>query len=153
MTPSATKTESTFRLSYAVSVSIKADPEAIWRRLTNAAEFPTWNTTVTSIEGEIAEGNRLAIKVPVAPSRVFKPRVSEVTQSRRMVWSDGFFPMFQGRREFTLTPRDDGSTEFSMTETFRGAMLPMIKGSLPDFAPVFETYATDLKRACEGAGS
>jgi hypothetical protein len=27
--------------------------------------------------------------------------------------------------------------------------LPMIRGSLPDFAPVFEAYATDLKRECE----
>jgi hypothetical protein len=29
-------------------------------------------------------------------------------------------------------------------------MLPMIKGSLPDFAPIFDRYAADLKRACEG---
>jgi hypothetical protein len=28
-------------------------------------------------------------------------------------------------------------------------MLPMIKGSLPDFAPLFEAYAADLKRAAE----
>jgi hypothetical protein len=38
-----------------------------------------------------------------------------------------------------------------MREEFSGLMLPMIKGSLPDFAPVFEAYATDLKRAAEGS--
>jgi hypothetical protein len=32
----------------------------------------------------------------------------------------------------------------------RGLMLPMIKGSLPDFGPIFDRYAADLKRACEG---
>jgi hypothetical protein len=37
-----------------------------------------------------------------------------------------------------------------MTEEFSGWMLPMIKGSLPDFGPVFETYAEDLKRESEG---
>jgi hypothetical protein len=37
-----------------------------------------------------------------------------------------------------------------MKEEFSGVMLPMIKGSLPDFAPVFEAYAGDLKRAAEG---
>jgi hypothetical protein len=37
-----------------------------------------------------------------------------------------------------------------MVEHFRGAMLPMSKGSLPDFAPVFDRYAADLKKACEG---
>jgi hypothetical protein len=30
-------------------------------------------------------------------------------------------------------------------------MLPMIKKSLPDFAPVFEAYAADLKREAESA--
>jgi hypothetical protein len=29
-------------------------------------------------------------------------------------------------------------------------MLPLIRGSLPDFAPVFDQYAADLKRVCEG---
>jgi hypothetical protein len=32
-------------------------------------------------------------------------------------------------------------------------MLPMIKGSLPDFAPVFEAYTEDLERAAEGSAS
>jgi hypothetical protein len=36
-----------------------------------------------------------------------------------------------------------------MKEEFSGVMLPMIKGSLPDFAPVFEQYAEDLRRAAE----
>ena len=37
-----------------------------------------------------------------------------------------------------------------MVEVFSGVMLPMIKGSLPDFGPVFERYALDLKKAAEG---
>jgi len=43
----------------------------------------------------------------------------------------------------------DGSTAFSMTEVLSGVMLPMIKSSLPDFGPSFETYAADLKREVE----
>ena len=58
-------------------------------------------------------------------------------------------PMFKGVRTFSLSPNADGSTEFAMKEEFSGLMLPLIKGSLPDFAPVFETYAEDLKRAAE----
>lgn len=67
-----------------------------------------------------------------------------------MQWSDGFAPMFKGVRTFTLTPKGNGVTEFAMTEVFSGLMLPMIKGSLPDFRDAFETYARDLKRAAEG---
>ncbi len=91
----------------------------------------------------------MPLKVPTAPERVFKPRVSIVEPGRAMVWSDGMAPMFKGVRTFTLTSSGDGATEFSMSEEFSGLMLPMIKGSLPDFAPVFEAYAGDLKRAAE----
>lgn len=63
------------------------------------------------------------------------------------MWRDGFYPMFQGTRTFTLTPRG-ASTDFAMVEVFRGLMLPMIKGSLPDFGPVFDRYAADLAAAC-----
>jgi hypothetical protein len=60
--------------------------------------------------------------------------------------------MFQGTRTFTLTPEGDGATRFAMVEVFRGLMLPMIKGSLPDFGPPFEQYAADLKREAESSG-
>jgi hypothetical protein len=137
----------------AVRTTIQATPEKIWALLTDAAAFPRWNSTVTSIEGEIAEGRTLKLRVPSAPNRVFTPKVSCLEPGRSMVWSDGMAPIFKGVRRFTLTPNGDGSTEFSMHEEFSGVMLPMIKGSLPDFAPVFEAYATDLKRAAEGGGA
>jgi uncharacterized protein YndB with AHSA1/START domain len=144
-----TKEQSTFRLRYAVDVEIRATPAAVWARLTDAAGFPAWNSTVTSITGEIALGQKLAIRVPIAPDRTFTPAVSAFEPEQRMVWMDGFYPMFRGVRTFTLTPHS-GGTRFEMVEVFEGLMLPMIKGSLPDFGPVFDRYAADLKAACEG---
>jgi uncharacterized protein YndB with AHSA1/START domain len=146
----ATKTASVFRMACGIETTIRASPDRIWALLTDAAGFPRWNSTVTGIEGKIAEGEKLKLTVPTAPGRVFKPKVSNVQPGRSMIWSDGMAPMFKGVRTFTLTPNADGSTAFSMRETFAGVMLPMIRGSLPDFAPVFETYAQDLKRAAEG---
>jgi hypothetical protein len=133
-----------------IRCSIHASPDRIWSLLTDAAGFPRWNSTVTRIDGPIAAGQTLKIEVPSAPGRVFKPRVSAFEPQQRMVWSDGMAPMFKGVRTFTLTPGQSGETEFSMTEQFTGLMLPMIKGSLPDFGPIFEKYAEDLKRAAEG---
>lgn len=141
------KTESIFSLRYAVKTAIAASPEAIWAKLTDAPRFSTWNSTVQSIEGNIALGQKLTIRVPVAPGRAFTPRVVELVPNERMVWQDGFYPMFQGTRTFTLTRRG-ASTEFEMVEWFRGIMLPMIKSSLPDFGPVFDQYAADLEVAC-----
>lgn len=88
-----------------------------------------------------------------APDRVFKPTVTELVRAKRMVWSDGMAPMFKGVRTFSLEERADGSTDFAMVEVFAGVMLPLIKGSLPDFGPPFEQYAADLKRAAEGGAS
>jgi hypothetical protein len=152
-TAKASKTDGTFRMACAIRTTIHARAETIWSLLTDAAAFPRWNSTVTSIEGAIAEGERLAVKVPAAPGRVFRPRVSRVEPGRSMLWSDGFAPMFKGERTYTLTPNADGSTDFAMREEFSGLMLPMIKGSLPDFGPVFEAYAADLKRAAEGSAT
>jgi hypothetical protein len=142
------KTASTFRMECAVAVNIAATAERIWGLLTNAADFPRWNSTVTSLDGEIALGQRLTLRVPIS-DRTFKPRVTELDAPRRMVWSDGAAPMFKGVRTFTLTPRPDGSTDFEMIEVLSGLMLPMIKGSLPDFGPPFERYAADLKQEAE----
>ena len=66
-----------------------------------------------------------------------------------MVWEDGAGGIFKGVRTYTLSPNEDGSTQFAMNEVFSGLMLPMIAGSLPDFGPTFEQYAADLKRAAE----
>jgi hypothetical protein len=152
MKPTAAKTETTFRMECAVSVQINARHERIWDLLTNADDMPRWNSTVTSVRGPIALGTKLELRVPLAPERVFRPKVTALdTGAHRMVWSDGAAPMFKGVRTYTLTPRSDGTTEFSMVEVFRGLMLPMIKRSLPDFAPAFAAYAEDLKREAEKA--
>lgn len=144
------KEESTFKLRYSVAIDIAASPAQVWAKLTDARGIPAWNSTVDRIDGDIALGQKLRITVPVAPGRTFTPTVKELSAERKMVWQDGFFPMFQGTRTFTLSPSGSGTT-FEMVEAFSGVMLPLIKGSLPDFRPVFDQYAADLKRACESS--
>jgi hypothetical protein len=153
MNGKAQKTNTAFRMECSVGINVRAKPSAVWALLTNAAEFPSWNSTVTGIEGEIALGQKLALRVSAAPGRVFKPKVTAFEPEKRMVWSDGAAPMFKGVRTFTVTPKGDGTTDFAMVEVFSGVMLPLIKGSLPDFGPPFEQYAADLKRAAEGRAS
>jgi hypothetical protein len=145
----AHKTRTTFRMECGVATSIRATPEKIWSLLTRSDEFPKWNSTVTSIAGKIAPGERIVVRVP-GVDRDFKLTVSVFEPSTRMVWQDGMAPMFKGVRTFTLTPKG-AETEFSMVEVFAGVMLPMIAGSLPDFGPPFEQYAKDLKSAAEKA--
>lgn len=84
-----------------------------------------------------------------SPGRTFKLKVSGFVANEGMVWSDGFAPMFRGVRTFKLTDLGEAGTRFEMEEVFAGLMLPLIVGSLPDFEPIFTTYAADLKRAAE----
>jgi hypothetical protein len=131
-----------------VEVNIRAKAQRLWSLLTDARNFPQWNSTVTRIEGQIREGERLRLHVP-GTERTFAPRVSGVVANERMTWTGGFAPLFKGVRTFELKPRGDGSTDFAMAERFSGLMLPLVKGKMPDFGPVFERYADDLKRAAE----
>ncbi len=144
----AHKTGTAFRQSTAIRCLIHAPAARVWALLTDASRFPTWNSTVTRLDGDIRLGSRLAIRVPLAPKRTFRPRVTAFEAPHRMVWSEGN-PMFRGVRTFNLTGAADGTTDFEMTEVLSGLMLPMIRGSLPDFGPAFEAYAADLKRAAE----
>ena len=150
--PTITKTRSTFSLSCRVDVNIGARAPVVWHLLTDAQRFPKWNSTVTGIEGQIREGERLRLHVP-GTTRTFTPKVSDVVPNERMTWSDGVAPLFRGVRTFSLRPRDDGSTDFTMEEQFSGVVFALVKGSLPDFGPIFERYASDLKREAERSPS
>jgi hypothetical protein len=150
--PKFTQTHRVFSMVCGVAINIRAKAEDIWRLLTDAKGFPRWNSTVTSIEGQIREGEQLRLRVP-GTNRIFTPKVSGVVPCERMIWAGGFLPLFRGVRTFELSPGQDGSTDFAMEERFSGLMLPLIKGSLPDFGPVFERYANDLKNEAEQADS
>ncbi|GDX82768.1 hypothetical protein LBMAG42_45790 [Deltaproteobacteria bacterium] len=145
----ATTTRTTFRMSTAVSAEIAAPPAAVWALLTDVAAQRRWNSTLTNIDGEIAAGGTVSLVAVASPGRTFKLKVSDVVAGEQMAWSDGFAPMFRGVRTFRLTALPAGGTRFAMDEVFAGLMLPMIAGSLPDFVPIFEAYAADLKRAAE----
>jgi hypothetical protein len=148
--PKVTQTQGIFSMTFGVVVNIRARVDRIWSLLTEAKDFPRWNSTVTSIEGQIRDGQQLRLRVP-GTDRTFTPKISGVVPYERMTWTGGFTPLFKGVRTFELTPRNDGSTDFAMAECFSGLMLPLLKRSLPDFGPVFERYANDLRNEAERA--
>lgn len=139
---------------YAAQRTIHATPETIWSLLTDASGYPAWNPTVISVEGSIAQDQRIALTSTVNPKRKFRLKVSEFEAPRRMVWSSGMpLGLFKGARTYTLTPQGDGATEFSMEEVFSGPMEPMISKSIPDMSESFEQFAEGLKTAAEADAS
>jgi hypothetical protein len=144
----AKSSATTFEMQTSVATNIKAPADRIMGLLTDSKNFTKWNSTVVSVDGDIKKGETIRLVSKLDPKRTFKLKVAEQTPTT-LIWKDGFAPMFSGVRTFELQTKPDGSTDFTMTEVFKGIMLPMIKGSLPDFKENFEQYAADLKNASE----
>ena len=135
--------------SFSTSITIQSSPETVWAILTDGAAWPTWNSTIDKVEGDIAPGNKITVFSKVNPGRAFPLKVSEFVPSQRMVWAGGMpLGLFKGERTYTLTPKGSG-VEFSMREEFTGLMAPLITKSIPDLQPSFDAFAKDLKRRAE----
>ncbi len=147
----ATTSNSLFRRECAVTAEIRATPERIWGLLTDADDMVRWNSTLTSMAGTIEPGGTVRMEVPEAPDRVFEVKVTTFTPPREMIWTQGNPIMFRGARTYRLTPASGDITKFEMIEVFSGLVLPMAAGRLPDFKPIFERYAADLKAEAESA--
>jgi peptidyl-dipeptidase A len=136
-------------LQYAVGANIAAPAETVWAILTDSNAYLEWNSTLVSFEADdLAQDVGIALVAKVNEKRTFKMTVVEFEPNAKMVWEDGN-NSFKGRRTFTLTKKDDGTTDFTMKEQFTGSMMNMIAPKLPDFGPAFEDFAADLKNAAE----
>lgn len=147
----ATTTRTMFRLAIAVTKSIGAPPATVWNLLTDLPAQAKWNSTLTSIEGKVALGERVSFRVLQAPGQTFSPRVVFYDEPKSMVWRLNRWPLLVSERTYRLTPGPHGTTKLSLDEVFRGVLLPLIAKSLPDFGAMFERTAKDLKAAAEAA--
>ncbi|MCQ3936963.1 MAG: SRPBCC domain-containing protein [Chloroflexi bacterium] len=139
----ATTTKTTFSRETTVSVSIEADVSIVWALLTHASDFPRWNSTVTSIKGEIREGSTIELKSTLDEKRTFKLKIKEFVPEKRLVWGDAM-----GNRVYSLE-RGAGGVLFSMTEKIGGPLFPLFAGMIPSFDESFEKFAADLKKEAE----
>src|SRR5215207_2401253 len=133
-----------FSRETSVSTTIEADPAIVWALLTHASDFPRWNSTVTSMKGEIREGETVELKSILDDKRTFKLKVKEFVPEKRLVWGDAM-----GNRVYTLVKGDGDSTIFSMTEKNGGPLFPLFASAIPSFDASFEQFAADLKKEAE----
>lgn len=140
----ATTSRTTFSRETSVSTTIQADPTIVWALLTHASDYPRWNSTVTSISGEIREGGSIVLKSTLDPKRSFNLKVKEFAPEKRLVWGDAM-----GNRVYTLSRSEVGNTIFSMTEKIGGLLFPLFGGAIPSFDESFERFASDIKKEAE----
>jgi len=147
----ATTKRTAFRLAIAVRKSIDAPSATVWNLLTDLRAQSRWNSTVTSIEGNVALGGHVSFMVPEAPGQTFREKVVAYDEAKSMVWRLNRWPLLVGERTYRLTPGPHGSVEVAIDEVLHGLLLPLIARSLPDFGAMFERTAADLKAAAEGS--
>jgi hypothetical protein len=134
----------TFSRETAVSIDINADKSIIWVLLTNASDYPRWNSTVLSIDGSITKGGKIQLKSTLDPKRVFKLSVKEFEADTKLVWGDAM-----GKRIYELKSIGNGLTNFSMNEKIGGPLFPLFAKMIPSFDQSFEQFANDLKKEAE----
>jgi uncharacterized protein YndB with AHSA1/START domain len=135
----------TFSRETSVSIGINADRATIWALLTQAADYPRWNSTISSLAGKIALGETIQLKSTLAPKRIFKLKIKEFDPPHQLVWGDAM-----GKRTFTLTEQEN-SVIFSMSEKIGGFMFPLFAAYIPSFDKSFEQFAADLKKTAENS--
>jgi hypothetical protein len=130
---------------------INASPAAVWAVLTDGATWPTWDSGVDGVKGEIAPGNKLTISSAAAPGRAFPVKVTTFDAPKMLVFTGGMpLGLFKGERTYSLTEAN-GGTLFRMREEYTGLMLPMIWPSIPDLNPSFAQFANGLKKRVEAS--
>ena len=134
----------TFSRETSVSTTIFADPAIVWALLTHASDFPRWNSTVTSVKGEIREDGGIELKSTLDEKRTFKLKIKEFVPEKRLVWGDA-----QGSRVYSIDKGSEGGTLFSMSERIGGPLFPLFASYIPPFDESFERFAADLKKEAE----
>jgi len=135
--------------SYQASSLIAAPPERVWPVLTDVAAWPQWDSGVTRVDGRLALGEKLSIRVAANPGRAFPVRVVELVAPELMVFCGGMpLGLFTGERTYTLE-REGTSTRFVVREQYTGPLGGMIFKSIPDLGPSFQQFADGLKRRVE----
>jgi hypothetical protein len=138
---------------FSASTTINAAPEKVWAILMDLAKYPEWDPVAERIEGRVALGEKITAYTKLSPGRAFPAKVTELVPERKMVWTGGMpLGLFTGVRTFTLTPKGDGVTEFTLHEKFSGPMMPLIGRSLPDMTEPFAGFVAGLKKRAEEMG-
>jgi hypothetical protein len=135
---------------FSATTNINAPKETIWKLLTDAPSYPTWDPGVIRIEGRIGAGEKITAYSKINPNRAFPAKVTEFVPGQQMAWTGGMpLGLFKGVRTFTLVPKSDGTIDFTLREVYSGPLLPLFGASIPDLTQSFQDFVDGLKARAE----
>jgi hypothetical protein len=137
-------------------IEIDVPPDRVWAALADFAAFPSWNPFIRSLEGRLAEGERLEalIAPPGRPPMRFSPVLLAVEPDRELRWLGSLVApwLFSGEHSFALESRSGRTTRFAHSERFSGLLAPLIMSGprLEATRAGFVAMNEALKRRVEG---
>jgi hypothetical protein len=140
--------------SIETSIEIQASATKVWQVLTDFESYPDWNPFVRQIQGTLAVGETLNVKVKSSEKgeMTFKPKVLNTEQDHEFRWKGHLLipGIFDGEHAFTIEAVDEGHVRFLHSEKFTGILSPLIFGMLgKNFHKGFEQFNEALKVTSE----
>lgn len=115
-------------------MAIAAPPERVWQVLTDTGEYPQWNPVMVKMTGRLQAGNTIALenRTRDGQSMTFRPTILKAEANTELRWLGRLWVpgVFDGEHFFILTPTGDGKTLLQHGETFRGVLVPFVRGWL-----------------------
>jgi hypothetical protein len=136
-------------------IDINANPEKVWRILTDFEEYPDWNPFMRSMKGDLMVGRKLVVHLKPSGGRgiSMKPTILAADRNHELRWIGhlGIPGLFDGEHTLEIQPIDGGQrVKFVQRELFGGIFLPFLTGMLKnDTARGFAEMNKALKERAE----
>ena len=138
----------------ATDIIINAPKEKVWQVLTDFANYSAWNKFMSSVTGNLAEGEKLEIVIhPGKKTMKFKPVVIKYDPEHCFVWCGGMISkkLFAGEHSFELQTITPTITKLIHKETFSGILAKAIFSKIKDDTHAgFQAMNVALKQRVEG---
>lgn len=134
-------------------IEINADPEKVWKILTDFEKYDHWNPFIKRIIGQAKEGNKIEIHIetPGGKNRKYRPEVTKVEHEHELRWL-GKSLLLNGEHIFTIERLQAGPVKFVHREVFDGLLTSIFGKSLDtDVKQGFEEMNRALKENAERA--
>ena len=133
-------------------IDINVPVSDVWDALTNVESWEKWNTFIPMVEGQLAVGNTMKIKVvsPGMKEMFFKPTVYEIEKYKKISWGGGFLLfVYKGIHEFILEEINASTTRFRQTEKFQGPIVLLMRNMIQKTAVGYLNMNEELKHYLE----
>ena len=137
--------------SFVAETLILASSGTVWDIITDAGNYPVWDSGITHIRGEIRHRGRIRVRIHEGGKRTLRLRVRQFSE-QRMTWTCRLpLGLLTLARTFALTDYT-GITHLTVRDTARGPLCRLVLRRAPGAAPAVSGFVDEVKFRAELVG-